>query len=67
MEKNEPFLHTFSDVIDVAMMLETQALDLYLRFAEKSTMTPAKDVLFKIGKEERTHLESLGRLLEEKK
>ena len=47
MEKNEPFLHTFSDVIDLAMMLETQALDLYLRFAEKSTMTPAKDVLFK--------------------
>jgi len=67
MEKNEPFLHTFSDVIDVAMMLETQALDLYLRFAEKSTMTPAKDVLFKIGKEERNHLASLGRLLEEKK
>jgi len=67
MEKNEPFLHTFSDVIDVAMMLETQALDLYLRFAEKSTKPPAKDVLFKIGKEERNHLASLGRLLEEKK
>ena len=62
MEKNEPFLHTFSDVIDLAMMLETQALDLYLRFAEKSTMTPAKEVLFKIGKEERNHLASLGRL-----
>jgi rhodanese-related sulfurtransferase/rubrerythrin len=67
MEKNEPFLHTFSDVIDLAMMLETQALDLYLRFAEKSTMTTAKEVLFKIGKEERNHLASLGRLLEEKK
>jgi rhodanese-related sulfurtransferase/rubrerythrin len=67
MEKNETYLHTFSDVIDVAMMLETQALDLYLRFAEKSTMTTAKDVLFEIGKEERHHLASLGRFLEEKK
>jgi len=67
MEKNEPFLHSFSDVIDVAMMLETQALDLYLRFAEKSTMIPAKDVLFKISKEERNHLASLGRLMEKKK
>ncbi len=67
MEKNDPFLHLLSDVIDVAMMLETQALDLYLRFAEKSTMPTAKDVLFKIAKEERNHLASLGRLLDEKK
>ncbi len=60
MEKNESYLHIFSDVIDVAMMLETQALELYLRFAEKSTMTPAKDALFKIAKEERNHLSMLG-------
>ena len=66
MEQNEPILKTVPNVIDLAMMLETQALDLYLRFAAKSTNTETKDVLFKIAQEEKGHLAALGRLLEEK-
>jgi rhodanese-related sulfurtransferase/rubrerythrin len=66
MEQNEPLLKTVSNVIDLAMMLETQGLDLYLRFAAKSTNRATKDVLFKIAQEEKGHLAALGRLLEEK-
>jgi rubrerythrin len=66
MEQNEPILKTVPNVIDLAMMLETQALDLYLRFAVKSTNVETKDVLFKIAQEEKGHLAALGRLLEEK-
>ncbi len=48
------------------MMLETQGLDLYLRFADKSTHAQTKQVLFKVAEEEKAHLAALGRLLEEK-
>jgi len=64
MEKNVSFLHDVKDVIDLAMMLETQSLDLYLRFADKSTNAQTKGVLFKIAEEEKAHLASLGHLLE---
>lgn len=66
MKKNEPFLHTVPDVLDLAMMLETQALDLYLRFAEKSTNAQTMDILFTVADEEKAHLQLLGNLLEEK-
>jgi len=66
IEQNAPFLDAVQDVIDLAMMLETQALDLYLRFAEKSSHSETKNVLFRIADEEKGHLSALGRLLEEK-
>ena len=66
LQKNEPFLHTVSDVLDLAMMLETQALDLYLRFADKSTDSQTQAVLFKLADEEKAHLTSLGQLIEKK-
>ena len=66
MKKNASFLRTVSDVLDLAMMLETQALDLYLRFAEKSVDSRSREVLFKLADEEKAHLEALGQLVEEK-
>jgi rhodanese-related sulfurtransferase/rubrerythrin len=66
MKKNESFLRSVQDVLELAMMLETQALDLYLRFAEKSTNTQTRDALFTIADEEKAHLNSLGGLLEQK-
>ena len=48
------------------MMLETQALDLYLRFAHRCSQAPTREVLFDIADEEKAHLASLGRLLEAK-
>lgn len=66
MEQNESLLKTVPNVLDLAMMLETQALDLYLRFAAKTTNAETKEVLSKIAQEEKTHLAALGGLLEEK-
>jgi len=65
LAKNEPFLKTVTGVIDVAMMVETQALDLYLRMASESSNVATKEVLFHIAEEEKGHLRALGRVLEE--
>lgn len=66
MQNNASYLQTVSDVLELAMMLETQALDLYLRFADKSTDTGSQQVLFKLADEEKSHLEALGQLIEKK-
>jgi rhodanese-related sulfurtransferase/rubrerythrin len=66
MRENASFLTTSENLLILAMMLETQGLDLYLRFAEKSTNTQAKKVLYRIADEEKNHLSVLGRLLEKK-
>ena len=62
---NEKFLQTFTGIIDVAMMVETQALDLYLRMAAESRNAASKEVLLEIAEEEKAHLRALGRALEE--
>lgn len=66
MEQNEAYLHSLTDLLTLAMMLETQAMDLYLRFADKSTDPAARDVLFKVANEEKYHLSALADLYEEK-
>jgi rubrerythrin len=58
-------MQTLTGVIDVAMMVETQALDLYLRMAAESSNLVTKEVLFEIAQEEKAHLRALGRVLEE--
>ena len=63
-QQNETFLDTPHRVIDLAMMLETQALDLYLRFSQKTENKETKAVLFKLADEEKAHLALLGRWLE---
>jgi rhodanese-related sulfurtransferase/rubrerythrin len=64
LEQNEPFLQTLEGYLDVAMMIETQALDLYLRMAEESPDEASKKVLYRISEEEKGHLATLGRFLE---
>jgi len=66
MSSNEPYLHTVTDVLNIAMMIETQAMDLYLRYAEKSADMGTREALFTIADEEKAHLASLGRLMGEK-
>jgi len=66
MERNEPFMNTVPHALELAMMLETQALDLYLRLAHRCANQAAQTVLHAIADEEKLHLASLGRLLEEK-
>jgi rhodanese-related sulfurtransferase/rubrerythrin len=64
LETNQAYLDTPANLLELAMMLETQAMDLYLRFAQKSQQPEAREVLYKIAGEEKAHLASLGRLLE---
>jgi len=64
---NQPWLKPLHQVLELAMMLETQALDLYLRFAEKSREEETKKVLFTLADEEKAHLKSLSRLFDEKR
>ena len=67
MAANEPWLKTVGQVLELGMMLETQALDLYLRFAEKSQDGETRQVLFTLADEEKMHLKTLARLLDEKR
>lgn len=54
-----------SEVISLAMGIEAQALDLYLRAADNCSQDAAKETLLRIGEEERAHLKLLGELLDE--
>jgi len=66
IKRNEKFLNDVPSLLDLSMMLEIQALDLYLRFADKSENQETKDVLHKIGDEEKGHLAALGNLRDKK-
>ncbi len=62
IEKNRSLLESASDVLDLSMMIEAQALDLYLRFAGKMEDESSKDALRRIAEEEKAHLAALGEL-----
>ncbi len=65
VEENEPYLGTLSGYLDIAMMIEAQALDLYLRMAAESRNELTRKVLLRIGDEEKGHLALLGRYRDE--
>ncbi len=62
LRENRKFVESVPSLLDLSMMLETQALDLYLRFAGKIESAPTKEVLYRIADEEKSHLEALGKL-----
>lgn len=66
LEKNGPYMETLPGALDVAMMLETQALDLYRRLAERAEVAGTRDFLMQVSQEEKVHLNLLGDLLEAK-
>ena len=45
IQKNGPYMQNLMGALDVAMMLETQALDLYGRFAAKAEAAATKEFL----------------------
>lgn len=61
LQENKSFLDSTQDVLSLAMMLETQSMDLYLRFSHKSADQNTKKILFKIATEEKAHLATLGK------
>jgi len=67
MKQNERSLGTVPTLLDLCMMLEAQALDLYLRFSFKTDSEQTREVLNRIADEEKGHLSALGKLREEKR
>jgi rhodanese-related sulfurtransferase/rubrerythrin len=60
----QPDWESLSDIIELAMSIEAQALDLYLRAAHRSPNPESRKVLAHIGDEERAHLKQLGKFME---
>ncbi len=60
-----PSYETVTEIIELAMSIEAQAMDLYLRAAQKAGSEDGKQSLLQIASEEKTHLARLGKLLEE--
>jgi rubrerythrin len=48
------------------MMIEAQALDLYMRYADKTDNEEAEKLLQRLAQEEKSHLKLLGRLMDRK-
>ncbi len=65
MAQNQRFMEDEEKVLEMAIMLESQALDLYLRFADKMHLESTREILFSIAREEKHHLATLGRLYDE--
>jgi rubrerythrin len=66
LEQHGEFMKTVDGVLNIAMMLETQGLDLYMRYAQRSEDQKSRQVLFEIAEDEKAHLDALGRLMESK-
>jgi len=64
LEENPPAFKKASEVLNFAMMLEAQGMDLYMRYAEKSQDARVKEILFSMAEDEKAHLKSLGNLFE---
>ena len=56
--------NTAAEVLNFAMMLEAQGMDLYMRYAEKSENPKVREILFEMAEDEKAHLKSLGNLME---
>ncbi|MEE4354762.1 MAG: sulfurtransferase [Desulfatiglans sp.] len=65
LEKNREALETTEGVLNVAMMLEAQSLDLYMRYAHAMKEEKDQSIFHSLADEEKTHLGYLGDLLEE--
>ncbi|MFZ5453070.1 MAG: rhodanese-like domain-containing protein [Thermodesulfobacteriota bacterium] len=66
LQQNAAWMKSLPEMLELAMMLETQALDLYLRFAAKLTHPETQEVLYTLAQEEKAHLARLAALWEEK-
>jgi rubrerythrin len=60
VSKNQSALNTVQDVLNLALMIETQALDLYVRVADKTNDQDTRHFFYGMAKEEKAHLKMLG-------
>jgi rhodanese-related sulfurtransferase/rubrerythrin len=52
------------DALDMAMGIEAQALDLYMRYAERASDAKTRETLHELAKEERGHLRALATMMD---
>jgi rhodanese-related sulfurtransferase/rubrerythrin len=64
VKRVEALIGSKRDILELAMMLETQALDMYSRMAQKSSDQAARDLFLRLSDEEKTHLSFLTEELE---
>lgn len=64
LEQNRSLLGKTNHILSLAMMLETQAFDLYMRYSQKAKDQETRKVLLQIAEEEKAHVASLGRLVD---
>ena len=64
IEQNQEALKSVSNVLETAMEIETQSLDLYSRYAHKIKDRESREMLYGMAQEEKAHLASLGDILE---
>lgn len=62
----QPKVRSIEDVLSYAMMFETQALDLYLRFSQRGEDPDTVKVLLELADQEKGHLKVLGDLMEQR-
>jgi rubrerythrin len=62
----KPDIEVEEEVISLAMAIEAQALDLYQRAAQRAEDAASQKMLYQIASEERSHLEQLGKLFEQR-
>ncbi len=60
-----PDLESVVDIVSIAMSIEAQALDLYMRAAANSSEDEGRRMLTKMADEEKTHMALLGNLLDD--
>jgi sulfur-carrier protein adenylyltransferase/sulfurtransferase len=60
----KPDFNSATDIISLAMSIEAQALDLYQRVSVKVKNSTSRDIINKIANEEKAHLASLGKLMD---
>jgi len=63
LERYADRIETTVGALDLALSIEAQALDLYLRFADKAVSDEIRRVVFGIADEEKIHLRHLGKML----
>jgi sulfur-carrier protein adenylyltransferase/sulfurtransferase len=63
-KQHQSLMKTGVHLLNLAMVLETQALDLYLRLAAYVENEKSRKILQRIGDEEKAHLAALGKMLE---
>ncbi len=65
LKNRKEFLNTENDIISIAMMIEAQGLDLYMRYSQELENDQGKKVFYHLAQEEKGHLETLGRLMDQ--